>query len=73
MSVTSEGMFLLSVKRNLISLSGCGCHIYSRGTVAMSRFLFKIGNKEIDSEKKKKRRREKNLVLAVMLFSKTLY
>jgi hypothetical protein len=72
MSVTSEGMFLLSVKRNLISLSGCGCHIYSRGTVAMSRFLFKIGNKEIDSEKKK-RRREKNLVLAVMLFSKTLY
>jgi hypothetical protein len=26
--------------------------------VAMSRFLFKIGNKEIDSEKKKKEERE---------------
>lgn len=58
MSVTGEGMFLLSVKRNLISFSGCGCHIYSRGTVAMSHFLFKIGNKEIDSEKKKEEREE---------------
>lgn len=56
--MTGEGMFLLSVKRNLISLSGCGCHIYSRGTVAMSHFLFKIGNKEIDSEKKKEEREE---------------